>query len=175
MTSTRPDDLRLYELFVRYWDNTLSHEEAAELEKRLTADEQARDWFQLFTLQTVAAADLPAMTPVPESSRDRTPEPPETVLATPKPARNPRLTRRRMMQFVGGGLAAGVGGAAMGWWLWPDGTPPGPRLRNLQGTVIVQDMSGKAVSPDSPIPPGGTVSTYGLASSVVVAYPDAQV
>ena len=72
-----------------------------------------------------------------------------------------------MMQFVGGGLAAGLGGAGVGWWLWP--ASDGPRLRNVQGTVVVQDTSGKAVSSDGPIPAGGTISTYGLGSSVLIA------
>jgi ferric-dicitrate binding protein FerR (iron transport regulator) len=177
VTSARPDDLLLYDLFVRYWDNALGPAEREELEQRLATDVQARDWFHQFTLQTVAAADLPAIEPRLEpaethlETRDVTPKPLPRVSVVPE-ARRSGFSRRRMMKYVGGGLAAGFGGVGLGWWLWPDAPNGAPRLRNVQGTVIVQDMSGKAVSSDSPIPLGGTVSTYGLSSSAVIAYPD---
>jgi ferric-dicitrate binding protein FerR (iron transport regulator) len=174
VTPTDPNDLRLYDLFVRYWDNALTPTEQDELNAHLAADAQARERFHLFTLQAVVAADRPALEPVSDAStsRDITPQPlPRVAVARQATAAGTDVSRRRMMQFVGGGLAAGLGGAGLGWWLWP-GPTDGPRLRNVQGTVVVQDTSGKAVSADGPIPSGGTISTYGLGSSVMIAYPD---
>lgn len=172
MTSIRPDDLRLYELFVRYWDNTLSHEEAAEFEERLTADEQARDRFHQFMLQTVAAADLPAMTPAPESPRDRAPDPLPNEMETTNPVRHPQMTRRRMMHYVSGGLAAGLGGAALGWWLWPEEPDRRARLFAARGTVTVRTPEGDSIPNDGHLPTSAVVATHGFGSSVVIAYPD---
>jgi hypothetical protein len=53
---TPPSDHRLDELFVRYWDSSLTAVEAAELQRRLTADPDARAWFQFLCLQAVACA-----------------------------------------------------------------------------------------------------------------------
>lgn len=173
MTPSDPNDPRRYDLFVRYWDNALTPAEQEELNSHLAANAQAREWFHLFALQAVVAADRPVLESLPESPTDRdiTPQPLPCVEAVPvTPPAAPGLSRRRLMQFVGGGLAAGLGGAGLGWWLWPEAD--GPRLRNIQGTVVVQDTSGKAVSVNGPIPSGGTISTYGLASSVLIAYPD---
>jgi ferric-dicitrate binding protein FerR (iron transport regulator) len=173
-----PDDLKLYELFVRYWDNTLSPDDAGELERRLAADPQAREWFHLFTLQAVAAADMPAAapepTPDPAPSHDLATAPLSHSLpaaATPVPDARRRVSRRQMFRYAGG-LAAGLGGASFGWWLWDRDPVATPRLRNLQGTVVVQNAEGRVVPPDHPVPPGGTVTTYGHSSSVVLAYPD---
>ena len=49
----------LDELFVRYWENDLSHDDAALLQERLAADADAREAFQLFCLQTIVAGELP--------------------------------------------------------------------------------------------------------------------
>ena len=46
-------DSRLTDLFVRYWDNTLTDADAAELEHRLTNSSAEREWFRLLSLQAV--------------------------------------------------------------------------------------------------------------------------
>ena len=72
---TPSDDLHLYELFVRYWDNTLDCAERDELERVLAAEPQVRDWFQLFTMQAVAAAEHPAPAGVPGEVMSEIPSP----------------------------------------------------------------------------------------------------
>lgn len=48
----------LDDLFVRYWENSLTEVQAAELEQQLSSDPQAREEFHLFCLQAVAAGEL---------------------------------------------------------------------------------------------------------------------
>jgi ferric-dicitrate binding protein FerR (iron transport regulator) len=165
-----PDDIRLYDLFVRYWDNTLSADEAEVLERRLATDPEARAAFQLFTMQAVAAAELPAVrTP---ASRPHEPEAPAPAPApSPAPATKRGWTRRRVLQYVGGGLAAGVGGIALGRWLLGDSGNQ-VRLIAVQGTVSVRTADGRTIAPEGPVPSGATVSTAGFASTAVLAYRD---
>lgn len=178
-----PDDLRLYELFVLYWDNALNSEERAELEQRLMASAEAREWFQTFTMQAVAASELPAP-PCPSreevsenpSPQDAPLEPGSCIALPAAPIiqrdQKRRWTRRQALQYFGGGLATGIGGLALGRWLWHDRMNSGAQLWNPQGTVIIQDLHGRTVSGSvgipASVPIGGTVSTYGLASSVVL-------
>ena len=180
MTPPSPDDLRLYEQFVRYWDNTLPPNEALELEERLAADSEARDWFHLFALHAVAAADLSAVprepAPRPEPiAPDPLPDSLPRAPASPAPATSgavARLSRRRLLQFAAGGLAAGVGGVGAGWWLWPASHNRQPRLVAARGTVSVRTPEGDAHPADGPLPEGAAVATHGLGSSIVIAYPD---
>jgi len=173
VTLNKADELRLNELFARYWDNALVPAETEELEHRLATDRQALELCHLFMLHSVAVADRPVI--VPRSEPATGPDIPSATLphealdASPKPA---GISRRRLMKLIGGGMAASLGGAGLGWWLCPNSPSNGPRLQNVQGTVIVQDMNGKAVPLEHPIPIGGTVSTYGLSSSTVIVYPD---
>src|SRR5262249_51980472 len=53
-----PEESSLEELFLAYWDNTLTDAQAAELNRRLAIDAEARDAFEAFCLHAVAAADL---------------------------------------------------------------------------------------------------------------------
>jgi hypothetical protein len=173
---TPTPDPRLDEMFVRYWDNTLAPAEAEELERRLAADPVAAEWFRLFVAQAVAAADLPAPVPVPA---DATPDPmPAAPLLPPADPAAPGRgwTRRRALQFLGSGLAAGVGGVALGRWLWPDEPPVAPdrsiRLGAVHGNVTVRAADGRALPADGPLPPGSTVTATGPGTSAVLFYPN---
>jgi hypothetical protein len=80
-----------------------------------------------------------------------------------------------MLGVFGGGLAAGAAGVAVGRWLWDDPVDPADtavRLTAVNGAVSVRAADGAEVGADRPVPPGGTVATHGLGSSVVLAYPD---
>ena len=132
------DDLRLYELFVRYWDNDLTPAEAEELDGRLAAEPRAREWFQLFTMQAVAAAELPTSTRREverEVERERAGEFPSPSEIPPEP--QPHMPASQVLinhenkngvghggkrQYFGGRLAVGLGGIAIGRWLWDDRT-----------------------------------------------------
>ncbi len=169
------DDLRLEELFVQYWDNTLTPSEAEELERRLAADPAARNCFQLFTMQAVAAAELPpSMRPEIERERigeftspsENTPEP------QPRVARARGLSRRRVLQLCGGGLAAGVAGVGLGRWLLGDSGNHRVRVSSVQGTVSVRTTDGRTFSGVGEAPTGTTVSTMGAMAAAVLTYPD---
>jgi ferric-dicitrate binding protein FerR (iron transport regulator) len=158
-------DARLGDLFVRYWDDALSADEAGELERLLATDPPARAAFEQFVRQAVAAADL-AAAPAPGSVR---------------PAMSParRWSRRRLLRYVGaGGLAAGVGGlavAVLGRRLWTGqpGEPAAPpvHVAAVNGGVKVRGADGREVA-GAVVPPGGSVSAHGTGASAVLAYPD---
>jgi ferric-dicitrate binding protein FerR (iron transport regulator) len=164
-------------LFVRYWDNTLGPAETEELERRLATDPQAREAFQLFAMQAVAASELPAVArpAASHSPSDITPEPQPCVPEPPR-AESPAAvkkwgwTRRRLLQYVGGGLAAGVGGIVLGRWVLGDSRNR-VRLISVQGAVSVRTADGRTVAPEGPVPSGATVSTSGFGSAVL-AYRD---
>jgi ferric-dicitrate binding protein FerR (iron transport regulator) len=166
-----PPDLRLAELFVRYWDDALTAAETAELEERLATDPAAREWFQVFTLQAVAAADLRAAEP--ELARPAA----NSVPATPASARSPRrLSRRRALGYMGG-LAAGVAAAVLGRWVWLEPARQNPlnqsvRLGSVRGTVTLRDADGTVLPTDAPVPAGGTVVTNGPGASALLFYPN---
>jgi ferric-dicitrate binding protein FerR (iron transport regulator) len=156
-------DPRLDELFVRYWDNALTEAETAELERRLASDPADRDWFRLLTLQAVAAAELSAV------ARAEAGPPP----AEPVPAG--RWSRRRVLGYLGAGLAASVAVGVFGrrWWLPEPAPGPAPvRLAFVHGEVKVLAGDGAAVAAGRPVPLGGTVSTHGPSSAAVLAFAD---
>ena len=160
--STSPDP-RLDELFVRYWDNVLTPAETDELAQLLATDPAARDWFQFLCVQAVASADLPAGEPV----RD--------LPAVPRPDPVPRKqgwSRRRAIGLVGGGLAAGIGGVALGRWLWGAWAEERVQVIAVQGRVLVRTADGRTVPAEGRVPAGATVSTQGVSSLAVLAYPD---
>ena len=157
VTPSDPSELQLYDLFVRYWDNSLTPAEQDELNAHLAANAEAREWFHLFTFQAVAAADRPVLEPASDSpaSRDFTPQPLPRVAAVPATsAAGTVVSRRRMMQFVGGGLAAGLGGAGVGWWLWPasDG-PPCAMCREPWSSRIPAARPSRPMVPSRPAGP----------------------
>jgi hypothetical protein len=192
---TPPPDLRLAELFVRYWDDALTPAEAEELEKRLAADPAARGWFQTLALQAVASADMRAAQPEPartETGRSAEPapvfqppiEPSIAALApepgTPAPAvsgHGRRWSRRRALGLLGGGLAASISAVALGRWLWPESPPPlvaldrNARLGSVWGDVTVRAADGTVLPTDGPVPPGSTIAA-GRGASAVLFYPN---
>ena len=93
-------------------------------------------------MQAVAAAELPpSMRPEIERERigeftspsENTPEP------QPRVARARGLSRGRVLQLCGGGLAAGVAGVGLGRWLLGDSGNHRVRVSSVQGTVSVRD------------------------------------
>jgi hypothetical protein len=164
----------VFVLFVRYWDNSLTPAEAAELEDRLATDSGARELFHHFLLQAVTAADLSAEVPVDAlAAEQETPVPDGTVqsVAVLAPSRS-RLSRRRWFQLSAGGLAAGLGGAGLAWWLWPTSRETRARLMAARGTVTVRTPNGEALPVDGPLPERAVVATHGFGSSVIIAYAD---
>ncbi|AWM41330.1 FecR protein [Gemmata obscuriglobus] len=141
---------RLTELFVRYWDDTLTPAEADELERLLATDAGARDGFQFLCVQAVAVAELPAVSRAGQE---------------PQPARR-RLSRRGLLAA---GLAASVGGAALVTWAWGY-TGSGARLTAVQGRVTVLTADGSRVPARGRVPAGATVSTQGPGSLAVLSF-----
>lgn len=156
---TRRPEPRLEELFVRYWDNTLTAAETAELEQLLETDPAARDGFARLVQQAVIAADLPEDSPL----EPRRPDPPGGAR---------RWSRRRVLGYVGGGLAAGLGAVALGRWLRPEAAPDTVRVVSTTGDVTVRAFDGNRAAAAGVVPRGGSVSTHGPGSSAVLAYAD---
>ena len=155
-------DARVDELFVRYWDNVLTTDEVNELAQLLAEDPTARDRFQFLCLQAVASADLPAGGPVPELPTDS-----ECATVAKR-----GWTRRRALGLLVGGLAAGVGGVATGWWVW-DALPKNRvKVVAVQGRVTVRTADGRTIAAEGRVPTGATVSTHGLGALAVLSYPD---
>jgi ferric-dicitrate binding protein FerR (iron transport regulator) len=159
---TPQPEYRLEELFVRYWDGALTPAEAGEFERLLAADPVARERFQSFCLQAVAAAEQPAVAGAfarPHAG------------AKPGPAAR-GLSRRRLLRLVGGGVAASAAAGFLAHRYWP--APPAPELRlvSAHGTVTVRTADGEPVPPFGPVPPGGTVTTQGPAASALLSYAD---
>lgn len=140
---------RVTELFVRYWDDTLSSTEADELAHLLATEPAARDGFQFLCAQAVAIAELPAVAP-----------------AEPVPER--RWTRRRAL---GAALAAGISGVAFTAWLLGDRSP-GAQLTAVQGRVTVRTADGRVVPAQGRVPTGATVSTQGIGALAVLSLPN---
>jgi ferric-dicitrate binding protein FerR (iron transport regulator) len=153
---TRRFDDRLEALFVRYWDDTLTDAEGAELADRLRADAGAREAFRLLNLHAVVAAE---QTTLPRLARAESAR------------RTGRWSRRRVLQYVGAGLAAGVAGVA-GWRFW-DEPAEAIRLAAVRGSVQLSAAGrGLTARAGGTVPAGATVTTYGPGSSALLAYPD---
>lgn len=169
-------DLRLAELFVRYWDNALTAAEAEELETRLATDPAAREWFQVLTQQAVAAADMRAARP--EQARASETAPPAVPAHAPESqTTGRRWNRRRVLGYLGGGVAASVGAVALGRWLWSAPAQPTQqhryvRLGSVRGDVTIVAADGTVLPTDGPVPPGSTVTTARRSASAVLFYPD---
>jgi ferric-dicitrate binding protein FerR (iron transport regulator) len=164
-------------LFVRYWDNALCSSEADELARLLAGDSAARAWFQLLTMQAVASAELPAVALPALLEEHEQPARESSSLSRLTSNESRGWSRRRILAAIGGGLAAGIGTFALGRWLWND--PVGKsdqtmpvRLVGVQGTVTVRSADGCALSPGETLPTGATVSTQGIGSNAILAYPD---
>ena len=148
-----PLDPRLTELFVRYWDNSLSPTEADELQQRLAADPAAREAFQFLSFQAVTAAELP------------------TGRTTPAAASR-RWSRRRVLGYLTGGVAAGVLATVFGRRYWADETDSTVRVAATNGEVTLRTPGGLNLPADGLVPPGSLVSTVGPSSSAILTYPD---
>ena len=154
-----PDDYRLEELFLRYWDNALTDSQAMEFEQLLRSDPDARERFRLLSLQAVTAADLAAVNRVPEFAR----------FADQQPAG--RWSRRTVLRVLGGGLAAGLVTGIVGRQYWGSSRPV--RMTGVRGAVRLMTEDGEAAAHNGGvIPPGATVSTAGFDSSVLLTCPD---
>src|SRR5262245_60247910 len=142
-----PSENRFDDLFVRYWDDRLSDSELAELADLLTADPLARDWFRMNSLHAAAAADLRVSVP---------------------PAREPRpWSRRRVLQYLGGGLAATVATGLVGRQFLANSDAP-VLVTAAKGGVTVTTVAGRALPPNGPLPPNATVTTHDSNSSAVL-------
>jgi hypothetical protein len=185
---TGTPDHRLDELFVRYWDNALTPAEADELATLLAADPRAMELFQLYCVQAVTVAELPVFGPPAVDPRtgnetevaraaktEVSTTVPAVMLDTAPGSRGSARgwSRRGLLGVLGGGLAAAITVGLLGrYGRNPKTADTAVRIRDLRGSVTIQDAAGRSVPPTRPLPAGAWVSTYGLGSSVVLAYPD---
>jgi ferric-dicitrate binding protein FerR (iron transport regulator) len=162
-----PPEDALEELFLAYWDDTLSDTQSADLTRRLATDPQAREAFEAYCLNAVVAADLP-VEPVPEP----TPEPTDA----PSGSGRQSWSRRRLLQFLVSGLAAGVAGVLVLRPSRPEPPRPGRdlsiRLGSIQGEVALVAPDGSALPTDGPVVPGSTIRTTGPSTSAVLFFPN---
>jgi hypothetical protein len=155
------------------------------LEQRLATDPDAREWFRVFALQVVAAADLrvarPAPVRVPASAAPAPAAPVERRALTVRSSQPSQPSRRHVLRYLGGGLAAGIAAVAGGWWLWPRSdrtarTPVpagrGVRLRGARGDVVVRSADGTELPTTGAVPAGSTISANGSGASVELIYPN---
>ncbi len=151
-----PHDPRLDALFVRYWDNVLTDAEFKELERRLTSDPAAREWFRFLCLQATTVVDHSAV------ARAEAGQVPGPLVATPHAG---RWSRRGVLSFLGAGVAAGVAGVLTHPW-WGGAIEPRVTLASTRGAVRVTTLDGE-VSPvlGRAVAYGATVTTYGLDAS----------
>jgi ferric-dicitrate binding protein FerR (iron transport regulator) len=162
------EDTPLEELFLAYWDDGLTDAQAAELTRRLTSDPQAREAFEAYCLNAVVAADLPRAEPTPQSAPAQ----------APAASGRRGWSRRRVLQVLGGALAAGVGGVLVSRQFRPDPPQPGSgpdrsvRLGSIQGEVALVGPGGNALPTDGPVIPGSTVRTTGPSTSAVLFFPN---
>lgn len=150
-----PSERRFDELYLKYWDNRISDGELAEFSALLSADPFARDWFRANNLQSIVAADLPVSVPVP-----------------PVVGGTRRWSRRRWLQYVGGGLAAGVAAGLAGREFLADAPAYAVRITSAKGGVTVTSPAGKPLPPEGVLPSDATVVTYGTDSSASIRFPD---
>jgi ferric-dicitrate binding protein FerR (iron transport regulator) len=150
-------DQRLADLFVRYWDNVLSPAERNELAALLAADPAAREEFRVLSVQAVAAAEGVAST-----------------LAGPSPPAAPRrvMSRRQLLTYAGGGVAAGVAAAIVGHRLWIGEEAELVRLTASAGEVTLKTPTGEVLAASNSVPPNTVVSTVGPSSSAVLRFAD---
>jgi ferric-dicitrate binding protein FerR (iron transport regulator) len=159
---TAPEEGRLSELFVRYWDNMLTGAEAEELGRHLATDASAREMFEMCCLHAVVAGEQPAVT----SWADL---PARKVTVQPA-ARG--WSRRRVISALGGSVAASLLAGFAGWRFWEAHSKKLVRLSQIVGDVSLHAANGSILPLTSLVPLGATVSTLGPVSSVVLSYSD---
>lgn len=151
-----PHDPRLDMLFVRYWDNVLTDAEMQDLERRLSTDPAARDWFRFLCLQATTVGDLSAVAQAEASSA---PNLASRLVPT-------RWSRRRVLGALGVGLAAGVTGLlTYPWWGGSENVTQ-VKLASIRGAVRVTTLDGE-ITPvlGRAVARGATVTTYGVDAS----------
>lgn len=150
-------DPRLEDLFIRYWDDTLTDDEREELDRRLATDTAAREWFRTLHLQAVTSAELGSVHGFVETAGREKPR---------------SWTRRRVLKYVGGGLAASFAGA-LALRPWGTSGPAQARLSVVRGEVKFVTPSGStAARTGALVPAGATLTTVGVDSSAALVCPD---
>jgi ferric-dicitrate binding protein FerR (iron transport regulator) len=168
---------RLDELFVRYWDDTLTPAEADELSRLLADHAAARAQFQLSCAQVITATELPALTPQPAEVEVGPPcptprsEPVPPALAPAAPAERRGWSRRGVLGLLGGGVAASVGSIVLGRWLLTRHDDR-VQLTAARGTVRMHGPDGHPLPAYGLVPNGAQVSTAGVGAAVTLSYPD---
>ena len=159
---SRPPSPRMEELFLRYWDNSLTSAEATELDRWLADDPAVRDQFNELVMQTVAICEFHAV------SRPG-----------PARARGERWWSRRQV-LSWSGLAAGVAASVVfGLRQWGGEPTPTPdhsvTLASASGAVRVGMGPGQPARSGQNLLPGETVTTEGPNSSARLTYADGSV
>jgi ferric-dicitrate binding protein FerR (iron transport regulator) len=157
-----PRDEELTRLFVRYWDNSLSRAESDQLHELLSSDSTARELFQLLSLQAVAAAENTVALSMPAPAAD----------AVPPVAQRRPWSRRQLLGYVGGGVAAGVIATLIGRRFWLEDPPTAIRLTATSGDVRLRMPGGGMTTREGPVPEGGVVTTVGPNSSALLTHND---
>jgi ferric-dicitrate binding protein FerR (iron transport regulator) len=154
---------RLTHLFPRYWDSVLTVAEQQELERILETDPQARQALLLLSLQVVAPAELSAINALHLSPG---------VVPSGDVARW-HLSRRRVLQLAGGGMALGLLGlAGLSWRYFTDSKPQFVELTSTRGVVRLDEPSSPQLVPGTKIPAGKTIRSYGHGSSALLTCDD---
>jgi hypothetical protein len=155
-------------MFVRYWDNALTVTELEELARRLMVDPVARERFQEYCLQAVAAADLAAV-----ADKQIVLRAADFRAAAPASARpSARWSRRRLLGFVGSGIAAAVAAGFVGWRFRSERPTTPVQLAETGGEVTLRSGDGKIMAPNGLLPPSSTLFTNGPLSWAMLRYPD---
>jgi hypothetical protein len=150
---TESPDPRIADLFARYWDDALTPAERDELAARLAGDPVAREEFQAFLVQAVAAAEASPAAPA-------------------RPARSGWVSRRQLLWLAGGGVAAGAAAVILGPRLWPGPPPVGVELIEVVGEVTLKTPNWERAAAAGPIPVGTVVTTVGPSSSALLRLAD---
>jgi ferric-dicitrate binding protein FerR (iron transport regulator) len=149
-------------LFVRYWDNNLSRAESDQFHELLASDSTARELFHLLSLQAVAAAEntvaLNMSSPAAETA--------------PVAARQRPWSRRQLLGYLGGGVAAGIVATLIGRRFWLEDPPTAIQLTATSGDVRLRKPGGGMSAWNGPVPEGGVVSTVGPSSSAMLTHDD---
>lgn len=159
-----PADGRLDRLLLKYWDNTLSADEAIELDDRLKSDPAAREWFRWFCTQAACAAEWAATRPDPDLG------PAGGLPLTPT---RRTVTRRRALAGVGAGLAAGLAGFLVLWRESPSQEDDDVfKLVSVHGQVLSRGLGAVELAVGAVIKPGMYLETLGTNSRAVLARAD---
>jgi ferric-dicitrate binding protein FerR (iron transport regulator) len=154
-----PRDPALDRLFARYWDDTLTADEWVELNARLEADADARQWFREVCVQAVAAAE--AAVPTAASEQAHPPVPPA-----------PRRITRRLALGFGLGSVAGLGAGAVLTRTWLSAPVAGARVIWTRGQVVRSGPKPEPLAVGEVVPAGTGVSTGGQTSSAMLELAD---